>query len=66
MKDELDSAWAVRPMALSGELEQTTLVLEDPGGETLDQLLSGPLEVTQFLQSPSVSQRHSAGYTKGS
>jgi serine/threonine protein kinase len=26
------------------------LVLEDPGGETLDRLLPGPLEMTQFLR----------------
>jgi hypothetical protein len=36
LKDELDSAWAVRSLALS---EQR--VLEDPGGETLDRFLSG-------------------------
>ncbi len=49
LKDELDSAWAVRPMALSRESGQMTLVLEDPGGETLDRLLPGPMEMTQFL-----------------
>ena len=27
-----------------------TLVLEDPGGETLDGILRGPLEITQFLR----------------
>ena len=27
-----------------------TLVLEDPGGETLDRFLPGPLEMTQFLR----------------
>src|SRR5215472_11057227 len=33
LRDELDSAWAVRPLALSQQRGQTTLVLEDPGGE---------------------------------
>jgi predicted ATPase/GAF domain-containing protein len=50
LKDELNSAWAVRPLALSHESGQATLVLEDPGGETLDRLLPGPMEMTQFLR----------------
>ncbi len=49
LRDELDSAWAVRPLALSEQRGGTTLVLEDPGGETLDRFLSGPIEITQFL-----------------
>jgi hypothetical protein len=40
LRSELDSAWAVRPLALSDRGAQTTLVLEDPGGETLDGFLS--------------------------
>jgi len=50
LRDELDSAWAVRPFTLSELRGQTTLVLEDPGGETLDQLLQAPMEMTQFLR----------------
>ena len=50
LRDELDSAWAVRPLALSEQRGQTTLVLEDPGGETLDRFLPGPMEMTQFLR----------------
>jgi predicted ATPase len=50
LRDELESAWAVRPLALSEHLGRTTLVLEDPGGETLDQLLPGPMEMTEFLR----------------
>jgi hypothetical protein len=49
LRDELDSAWAVRPLALSERCGQMTLVLEDPGGETLDRLLPGPVEMTRFL-----------------
>jgi PAS domain S-box-containing protein len=49
LRDELDSAWAVRPLALSEQRGQTTLVLEDPGGEPLDRFLPGPMEMTQFL-----------------
>jgi len=50
LRDELDLAWAVRPLALSEQRGRTTLVLEDPGGETLDRFLSGPMEITQFLR----------------
>jgi serine/threonine protein kinase len=39
----------VRPLALSERDGQTTLVFEDPGGETLDGFLSGPMQMTQFL-----------------
>ena len=37
-------------MALSEQRGRTALVLEDPGGETLDRFLSGPMEITQFLR----------------
>lgn len=50
LRSEVDSAWAVRPLALAEPNEQMTLVLEDPGGQTLDGLLSGPMEMTQFLR----------------
>jgi predicted ATPase/GAF domain-containing protein len=50
LRDELDSTFAVRPLALSQQHGQMTLVLEDPGGETLDGILRGPLEVTRFLR----------------
>ena len=50
LRDELDSAWAVRSLALSEQRGQTTLVLEDPGGEPLDQFLPGPMQVPQFLR----------------
>jgi len=49
LRSELDSAWAARPLALSERDSQTDLVLEDPGGETLDGFLSGPMEMRQFL-----------------
>jgi len=50
LRDELDPAWAVRPLALSAHVGHTTLVLEDPGGETLDRFLPGPMEMTRFLR----------------
>src|ERR1700756_4709785 len=35
LRDELDGAWAVRPLALGRDLGRPMLVLEDPGGEPL-------------------------------
>src|SRR5229473_5898495 len=50
LRGELDSAWAVRPLDLSERSGQTTLVLEDPGGETLDGFIAGgAMEIMQFL-----------------
>jgi hypothetical protein len=50
LKDQLDSAWAVRPMALSQEQGHPALILEDPGGEILDRLVGEPMDMAQFLR----------------
>src|SRR5712691_8660339 len=50
LKDELDGAWAVQPLELVRDGGRTMLVLEDPGGEPLDRLLGGPMEVGPFLR----------------
>src|ERR1700755_1240648 len=50
LKDELDGAWAARPLALMRDAGRTVLVLDDPGGEPLDRLLGGPMEVGRFLR----------------
>jgi len=50
LRDELDSAWAIRSLALSEHRGQMTLVLDDPGGGTLDRFLPGPMEMTRFLR----------------
>ncbi len=50
LHDALNSAWAGRPAGLTQHFGQPMLVLEDPGGETLDQLLRGPMEMTPFLR----------------
>jgi PAS domain S-box-containing protein len=46
----LDPDWAARPVALAPRGGRMTLVLEDPGGEPLDRLLSGPMKLMQFLR----------------
>jgi hypothetical protein len=39
LKDELDGAWAIRPLELVREPGRVMLVLEDPGSEPLDRML---------------------------
>jgi PAS domain S-box-containing protein len=50
LKDELDGAWAVRPLELVRERGRIMLVLEDTSGEPLDRLLGAPMEVPSFLR----------------
>src|ERR1700730_9000903 len=50
LKDELDGAWAVRPLELVRERGRMKLVLEDTSSEPLDRLLGGPMEVPSFLR----------------
>ncbi|MCC8944852.1 AAA family ATPase [Bradyrhizobium sp. Arg62] len=50
LRDELDAAWAVRPLELVREANRTMLVLDDVGGEPLERLLGGPIETGRFLR----------------
>src|SRR5215472_2296368 len=50
LRDELDSACAVRPLDLIRDAGRTVLVLDDAGGEPLDRLLGVPMEVGRFLR----------------
>src|SRR5471032_2533312 len=49
LKDQLDGAWAVRPMKLLREHGGIVLVLEDPGGEPLEPLIGEPMAVEAAL-----------------
>jgi len=49
-RSELDPTWAVRPRALSHYEGLSVLVLENPGGEALDRLIQGPMEMGQLLR----------------
>lgn len=65
-KDELDPAWAVRPIDVTQQQSRTMLLFEDPNGEPLDRLLSGPTELKQFLRcgialAAAVGQVHRCG-----
>ena len=50
LRDELDSDWAARPLALAHHEGRPMLILEDPGGEPLDRLLGQPMELSRFLR----------------
>jgi serine/threonine protein kinase len=49
-KEELDRAWAARPIAIARHWNRTVLVMEDPGGVPLDQLLGQPLDIELSLR----------------
>src|SRR5215813_9446673 len=48
-KDQIDPAWAVRPIDITQQQSRTMLLFDDPSGEPLDRLLSRPAELKQFL-----------------
>src|SRR6516225_699894 len=50
LKDELDGAWAARPLELAREANRTMLVLDDAGGEPLEMLLGAPMDIGRFLR----------------
>lgn len=50
LREELDPAWAVRPLELIREAGRTILVLEDPCGEPLLNLLGIRMEPKGFLR----------------
>ena len=47
---ELDEAWAVRPILLVRKDDRITLVLDDPGGQPLERLLTRGTDLGQFLR----------------
>jgi energy-coupling factor transporter ATP-binding protein EcfA2 len=50
LKEELDLAWAVRPIEFANHWDRTVLVMEDPGGVPLDQLLGQPIDLAFSLR----------------
>ena len=50
LKDDLDGAWALRPLELVREGGRTMLVLEDTRSEPLERWLGAPMEVRDFLR----------------
>jgi PAS domain S-box-containing protein len=50
LRMDLHPDWAVVPLALVEEDGWPILVLDDPGGEPLDRLIRGPMELGPFLR----------------
>jgi predicted ATPase len=50
LREEIDNAWAARPLELMHERGRTVLLLEDPGGEPLKREPVAPIELGKFLQ----------------
>jgi PAS domain S-box-containing protein len=50
LSGELDPTWVARPIAMAWHWDRSVLVLEDPGGVPLDQLLGQPLELALSLR----------------
>ncbi|MCK1595035.1 ATP-binding sensor histidine kinase [Bradyrhizobium sp. 164] len=66
LAEYLDRNWALRPLELLREHGQTTLILEDPGGELLSHLLDEPYGAERFLRlaidiTSAVSKMHQRG-----
>jgi PAS domain S-box-containing protein len=51
LRDELDSGWAARPLQIVREEGKPSLIIEDPGGKLLADLLGSGWEYTRFLRS---------------
>ncbi|MGY4331836.1 putative ATPase [Bradyrhizobium sp. LB7.2] len=50
LRNELDRSWAVQPVELIRNAGRASLILEDPGGEPLEGLLTAPLNLDRFLR----------------
>ncbi|HUB11978.1 MAG TPA: AAA family ATPase [Acetobacteraceae bacterium] len=66
IRNELDSAWAARPLEFAREDGRAMLVLEHQGGELLARLLGGPMETGAFLHlaigiTTALGKAHQAG-----
>ena len=66
LKEALDPRIAARPIEIARDLERTVLVLEDPGGVPLDQLLGQRLDLAPSLRlgiglSNAIDQLHQRG-----
>jgi PAS domain S-box-containing protein len=67
LRDELDSAWAARPVALESEDGRSALLIEDPGGEVLARMVGTPWDLKPFLHvaiglAVSLGRLHNRGF----
>jgi len=66
LASELDRSFAARPLKLIRRAGRTVLLLEDPGGEPLEQRIGGACEVGEFLSlaiaiTTAVARAHARG-----
>ena len=66
LREELDPAWAARPLRLRLHQGRLMLLIEDPGGEPLLRLIGRPWEIAVFLRlaigvAAAVGQVHQRG-----
>src|SRR4051794_26097635 len=50
LREDLDTAWAVRPTTLRHSDGLSVLIAHDPGGQPLASLLGAPLELPMLLR----------------
>jgi protein kinase-like protein len=50
LRSELDATWAARPVALTKFGGRPALLIDDPGGQFVDELIVGPLAVPELLR----------------
>jgi predicted ATPase/signal transduction histidine kinase len=50
LRDQLDSEWAARPVALERDHGRSALLMEDPGGEVLATMVGRPWDLKPFLR----------------
>jgi predicted ATPase/signal transduction histidine kinase len=67
LRDELDSEWAARPVALERRDGRSALLMDDPGGEVLARLVGKPWDLASFLRvaiglALSLGRQHSRGF----
>ena len=67
LRDELDSAWAARPLALESRDGSSALLIEDPGGEVLARMIGTPWDLKPFLHvaiglAVSLGRLHNRGF----
>jgi PAS domain S-box-containing protein len=66
LRDELDAAWAAKPLEFVREQRRAVLLLQDPGGEPLGRLIGPPMGLEVFLRlavalSVALSRLHGRG-----
>ena len=66
LRDDLDPAWAIRPIGLTQKQSQIILLLEDSKGQPLDRLFGWPMELEPCLRcgiavAAALSQVHRRG-----